>query len=167
MTYMNKKHYKGIDLIRFISCIAIILYHLGLLKGGYLAVCTFFVLSGYLAVISAFKKDKFSLKDYYLSRLKKIYLPLLIVVFISVGIISLTNIDWLNLKPETTSIIFGYNNYWQLNANLDYFVRHIESPFMHLWYIALLIQFELVFPLIFIIFQIKLVYYIPFLIINH
>ena len=147
---MVSKYYKKLDMIRVLSCIAILLYHIGLLKGGYLAVGTFFVLSSYLSVISGFKKDKFSLKDYYLSRLKKIYIPLLIVVFISVGVISLTNIDFLNLKPETTSILFGYNNFWQLNANLDYFVRHIESPFMHLWYIAILIQFELVFPLIFI-----------------
>ena len=145
------KHYKRLDLIRVFCCIAILLYHLGLLKGGYLAVCSFFALSGYLSVVSCFKKDKFSFKDYYLSRLKKIYLPLLIVVFTSITVISLfSNINWLNLKNETTSVLFGYNNYWQLNANLDYFVRHVSSPFMHLWYIAILLQFELVFPFIFV-----------------
>lgn len=144
------KHYRRLDLIRVFFCIAILLYHLDFLKGGYLAVCSFFALSGYLSVLSCFNKDKFSLKDYYLSRLKKIYLPLLIVVFISIAVISLfPNINWLNLKNETTSVLFGYNNYWQLNANLDYFVRHVSSPFMHLWYIAILLQFELVFPFLF------------------
>ena len=149
---MEKKHYGKIDLIRVISCLAILLYHIGILKGGYLAVCIFFVLSGYLSVISCFKKDKFSLKDYYINKFKKIYLPLLVVVFISILTISLIpSIDWMNLKPETNSILLGYNNFWQLNANLDYFVRHINSPFTHLWYIAILLQFDLVFPFIFII----------------
>lgn len=144
---MKSKYYKGFDFIRAYSCLAVLLYHIGLLKGGYLAVCIFFVLSGYLAVISGFKKDDFSFKKYYLSRFKKIYLPLLIVVFISVFLFA--NNDWINLKQETRSIIFGYNNFWQLNANLDYFVKLASSPFTHLWYISILIQFEILFPLIF------------------
>ena len=151
---MNYKYYKRLDFIRVFSCLAVLLYHIGILKGGYLAVCTFFVLSGYLSVISSFKKEKFSFKDYYLNRLKKIYLPLLTVVLISISIISfIPSIDWLNLKPETTSIFLGYNNYWQINANLDYFVRHISSPFMHLWYISIVLQFELIFPIIYYIFK--------------
>ncbi len=146
----SKKYYDYIDIIRVISCVAILLYHLNLLKGGYLAVCVFFVLSGYLSCISAFKKEKFSFKDYYLNRLKKIYLPLIITVFITILIVSFVPMfSWLNLKPETTSILFGYNNFWQLNANLDYFARHINSPFIHLWYIAILIQFDLIFPYIY------------------
>ena len=147
----SSKYFKQLDLIRILSCIAILLYHLGILKGGYLAVCIFFVLSGYLSSIAAFSKEKFSLKSYYYNKFIHIYIPLLIVVFISIYIISLIpSISWLNLKPETTSVIFGYNNFWQLSANLDYFARHINSPFMHLWYISILLQFILVFPFIFI-----------------
>lgn len=147
----SKKYYKDLDLIRVVLCIGILLYHLNILKGGYLAVCAFFVLSGYLSCKSLFNKEKISLKEYYLNRLLKIYLPLLLVVFISIAIISfITSINWLNLKPETTSILFGYNNFWQLSANLDYFARHVNSPFIHLWYIAILLQFDLIFPFIFI-----------------
>lgn len=112
----------------------------------------FFVLSGYLSCKSAFNKEKFSLLSYYSNKLLKIYLPLLIVSFITVAIVSLCpNITWLNLKPETTSVILGYNNFWQLGANLDYFARHISSPFMHLWYIAILLQFDLIFPFIYLV----------------
>lgn len=150
----KKKYYPYIDIIRVLACMAILLYHLNILKGGYLAVCVFFVLSGYLTCISAFKKEKFSILSYYRNRLLKIYLPLIIVVFTTIAIISfLPNINWFNLKPETTSILLGYNNFWQLNANLDYFARHINSPFIHLWYIAILLQFDLIFPFIYLIFN--------------
>lgn len=150
----SKKHYIGLDLIRVLACLMVLLYHLNILKGGYLAVCVFFCLSGYLSIISAFKKERFSLGSYYLNRLLKLYLPLIIVVFITIFIASLLpNISWFNLKPETTSVVLGYNNFWQLDANLDYFARHINSPFMHLWYIGILLQFDLVFPFIYMFFR--------------
>ena len=145
-----KKYYKDIDLIRLFSCIAVLLYHLNILNGGYLAVCIFFVISGYLSCVSLFKKNKISLKDYYKNRLIKLYLPLLVVVFASISIISLfPSINWFNLKNETTSVLLSYNNFWQLSANLDYFQRHTSSPFMHFWYISILFQFDLVFPFIY------------------
>ena len=149
----NKKtYYQKLDIIRVLSCIAVFLYHLNILKGGFLAVCVFFTLSGYLSCISSLQKEKFSIKEYYISRIKKIYIPLFIIVMITIATLTLfPDINWLNLKPETTSVLLGYNNFWQLNANLDYFTRHISSPFMHMWYIAILLQFELFFPIAFLI----------------
>ena len=146
---MKNKYIKKIDYIRVFACIAVLLYHLGLLKGGYLAVCTFFVMSGYLTAVSLLNKKEFSFGKYYLGRLKRLYLPLCITVFLTVAVVSLIpSITWMNLKPETTSVLLGYNNYWQLGADLDYFTRHVSSPFMHLWYISILMQFDLVFPLV-------------------
>lgn len=147
-----KNYYKKLDYIRTISCILVLLYHLNLVKGGYLAVCTFFVLSGYLGCMIALKKEEFSLKKYYINRIKKIYIPLIIVVSLTLIVVKqIPTINWLNLKPETKSVIFGYNNFWQLNANMDYFTRHINSPFMHLWYISILMQYELILPIIYLI----------------
>ena len=150
----EKVYYKRLDIIRVVSCIAVFLYHLNILKGGYLAVCTFFVLTGYLSTVSLFRKEKVSILKYYKERFIHIYIPLIIVVFISLLIVTfLTNFVWISMKPETTSVVFGYNNFWQLSANLDYFARHINSPFMHFWYIGILLQFELIFPIIFILFK--------------
>lgn len=145
----EKKYFKNIDFVRLFACIIILLYHFGILKGGYLAVCTFFVLSGYFSCISLFNKEKVSLKEYYSNKILRLYLPLIVVVFISITCTSLFNKTWLNLKPESTSIILGYNNYWQLSSSMDYFSSHINSPFIHLWYIAILLQFDLIFPYIF------------------
>ncbi len=147
---MKHKYYKKLDILRVVACISVLLYHVGLLKGGYLAVCTFFVLSGFLACTSAFKRKNFSFIIYYKNRLKKIYLPLLIVVFLSVFAIKLIpSINWFNLKTETTSVLFCYNNYWQIGANLDYFARSANSPFTHFWYVSILLQFDLIFPFLY------------------
>lgn len=150
----EKEYYLGLDIIRILSCALVLLYHLNIVKGGFLAVCTFFAMTGYLGCVSALKQEKFSIGKYYLNRIKKIYLPLIVVVALTIICVKFTpSINWINLKPETTSVIFGYNNFWQLSANLDYFTRHVNSPFMHLWYIAILMQFELVFPIVFWIFK--------------
>lgn len=151
---MEKKYYKRLDILRILLFISILLYHLNLIVGGYLAVCSFFVLSGYLAVKSCYSSDKFNIFKYYYNRFKKIYLPLIITVFITILITSfIKNINWINLKPEVNSILLNYNNFWQLDANLDYFTHYVSSPFTHLWYISILIQFEIIFPLVFIIFK--------------
>ena len=146
MKRSGKKRYQKLDQIRLYLCLAVFLYHMNLLKGGYLAVSAFFVLSGYLSIVSLNGK-KFSFGSYYLNRLKRLYLPLLAVVFLSVCVISLfPSIPWINLKQETTSVLFGYNNYWQLHADKDYFVRNAASPFTHLWYISILMQYDLLLP---------------------
>ena len=58
----NKKYYIKLDIIRIISCILVLLYHLSIIKGGYLAVCTFFAMSGYLEYLSISSKKDFSIK---------------------------------------------------------------------------------------------------------
>lgn len=144
----SKINYKKLDILRIILCISVLLYHFNILKGGYLAVCSFLTISGYLLGTSLLKKDNFSLKEHFKKRLKKLYIPLLLVVLLELAIIPLfKNIHWINLKPETTSVLLNYNNIWQININQDYFARTIESPFVHMWYISLLIQLELIIPL--------------------
>ena len=53
----KKAYYYKIDFIRCLSCIAVLLYHLNVLKGGYLAVCTFFVLSRISSLHISLKKQ--------------------------------------------------------------------------------------------------------------
>lgn len=146
---VKKKYYKSLEIIRIFSCFAVLLYHLDILKGGYLAVCSFFTLSGYLSCITNFNKKKFSLLNYYKNRFIKIYIPIVITIFTTIFATSfLKEIKIINLREEVVSILLGYNNFWQLHANLDYFSAHIRSPFTHFWYMSILLQFELIFPLI-------------------
>lgn len=151
---MRKEYFVKLDVIRIISCILILFYHLNIIKGGFLPVCTFFVLSGYLSAKGAIQSKDFKVKEFYLKRLKSIYLPLVVVVSLTVLLYKIFSpAAWLSLKPETQSVVFGYNNFWQLSANFDYFTRNTNSPFFHLWFIAILLQFDLVFPIFAVIFK--------------
>lgn len=146
-----KKYLRRIDILKIFSCAAVLLYHLGLLKGGYLAVCTFFVLSGYSAVRSLQIKKTVSWKDHYRRRAQRLYLPLLLSVLLSIGLlVFFPQVRWLNLRSETLSVLFGYNNLWQIRAKSDYFARAAASPFVHFWYIAILLQYELLFPFLYV-----------------
>ena len=147
---MEKKEYKYINILRVILCLIVLMYHLNILNGGYLAVCSFLVISGYLGYTSLNSKKDFSIKNYYKNRFVRLYLPMVLVLFLVIGtLFFFHSITWINIKRETISILFGYNNFWQLHNNLDYFTMSLKSPFVHYWYISLLIQFDLFFPLLY------------------
>lgn len=55
------------------------------------------------------------------------------------------------IRPETISIVFGYNNWWQIAQNSDYFTRLMnQSPFTHLWFLGIELQYYLIWPVLFI-----------------
>lgn len=137
-----------LDLFRVILTIFVLLYHLGLCKAGFLAVCGFFVISGYL-LARKIDEYNFSIKEYYLNRLKTLYLPLILVTFSTVFVFKyIIDIPWVTIKKETLSVVLNYNNFFQISANNNYFIRSDASPFTHMWYISLLIQIEFIIPLI-------------------
>lgn len=157
---MQRRHIQGLDGLRGIAVLGVIFYHLYpfTVKGGFLGVCLFFVISGYLiaAVSSAdWREGKFDVLRFYLKRLKRIYPSLLIVVFATLGFFKILAPDVLNgIRPEVASIMGGYNNLWQISQNASYFTKISNaSPFTHLWSLAIELQFYLIWPLIFLLYQ--------------
>lgn len=154
MDIMNKnKHIEGLDILRAIAIIGVTLFHMfpSVFKGGYLGVVLFFVLTGFLLTYT--NQDKiinksFSLRSYYKSRIKRIYPHLLLMILTSLGIFFLFAKGALNNpKTEIFNILLGLDNYYQIQQNLDYFTRITNSsPFSHLWFLSIEIQFYLIFP---------------------
>lgn len=148
----NRRIY-GLDGLKTLALVGVLIYHTfpSFLPGGFLGVILFLVISGYLSGygnIEKMEKGKFSYGNYYFKRIFRLYPSLLIVLLASIGLITLLDpIRLANTQSEVTGILLGYNNFWQIRMNADYFAQLSKnSPFTHLWYIAILLQFDAIFP---------------------
>ncbi|MBR2810787.1 MAG: acyltransferase [Solobacterium sp.] len=154
-TQKQKRSQNGFSFLKTVALVGVLLYHTfpQAVKGGYFGVVIFFIASGYFAACSSFRQAKagiFSIPNYYKKRLVRIYPGLLILLLSSIGILTLIDPNLLRATVgEFLSIIFGYNNFYQIANNADYF-RQItaNTAFTHLWYLSILLQFWLVWPLL-------------------
>lgn len=147
-----KNQLNTLNCMRVLALIGVLGYHLlpEVMMGGYLGVILFFQLSGFLLVYKS--SDINTIKDvgrFYSHKLKRIYGPLLIMILSTLGIFSFLDINGLPVSlQELLSIFGGYNNQWQISQDLSYFARALnQSPYTHLWFIAIEIQFYFLWPL--------------------
>ena len=159
MAKRTRGHIYGLDGLRALAIIGVTLFHMFpyTIKGGYLGVSLFFIITGYLLAVTSERGKKsgtYRVASYYLKRIKRIYPALLIVLVVSAGIYFILERHVLDgFRPEFLSIVFGYNNWWQIAQNADYFTKITNaSPFTHMWFLAIEIQYYVVWPLIFAIF---------------
>lgn len=152
----NRRMLPGIDGLRGIAILGVVLYHLfpQTVKGGFIGVVIFFVLSGYLITDSSEKswaQDNFAVGAFYKRRLTRLYPKLVVVLAITVAFMTLFDPKLLGgMRSELASVVLGYNNWWQIAKNSSYFERlNNSSPFTHLWYLAIELQFYLVWPLVY------------------
>ncbi|MBR2214436.1 MAG: acetyltransferase [Selenomonadaceae bacterium] len=154
MTYgCHKRHIPGLDFLKTLAILGVTFFHLmpDVLPGGYLGVSFFFVLTGYLLAYQADGSQHFGLISYYLKRGRRIYPSLFIVLLTTLGVFSLVAPETMGgVRQEVLSIVLGYNNWWQIKESADYFSRMAAaSPFTHLWFLGVELQYYLVWPLIF------------------
>ncbi len=151
-----KKTFRGIELLRAISIIAVVIYHINanFLPGGFLAVTLFFVLSGYLAMTSmkaSYERDgRFSFKSFLVRRLKKLYPSLFIMIALTLIFMVLFNKETLvsSHKDAVAGLTFT-SNWWYIIRKVGYFDSYATSPFKHLWYLGVLFQAYLILGLVF------------------
>ena len=140
----------GFDGLRTFALFGVLLFHMfpQAVPGGYFGVILFFVISGFLSGYSVSSAKDGKILPYYGRRARRIYPSLIIMVFITIEVIAITDRFRLqNAQGEVLSILLGYNNYWQIFASADYFANlSANSAFTHLWYISILIQFEVLWP---------------------
>lgn len=154
----NSRYITGIDGIRTLAVIGVIFYHLmpASLPGGYLGVPILFVISGYLITDLLRQEwqqnEKIGVLKFYIRRLKRLYPSLVAVLVISTAYITLFQRNLLNnLRGAVISSLLYVNNWWQIDHGLSYFDRFgNESPFTHLWTMAVEGQNYLIWPLLFI-----------------
>lgn len=147
---------EGLDGLRTLAIVGVTLFHMfpEAVPGGYMGVSLFFVLSGYLLAYTCSRQlaqGSFSVAGYFWRRIKRIYPPLLLVLLVSTGAYYLLVPDVVTaVRPEIVSVLLGYNNWWQIAQNADYFTRLINtSPFTHLWFMGIELQYYLLWPVLF------------------
>lgn len=154
---IKRRYITGLDGLRSLAVLAVIFYHLipTTMRGGYLGVPVIFAISGYL-ITDLLRQEwqqngTIQLKQFYVRRIKRLYPALVVLLVTSSAYITLFQRNLLNnLRGVVTSSLLYVNNWWQINHGLSYFDRFgNESPFTHLWSLAVEGQNYLIWPLVF------------------
>ena len=137
------------------AVIAVVLYHTGFLKYGYLGVDVFLVIAGYLTTRSIQKRSSRDGRWYFKFLVDRVFrlLPVLLLagtVAIGVGWFAMLPDDYENLGESVVATNLFANNILSAITTGDYWnIANEYKPLMHTWYVGLLMQFCLVYPLLF------------------
>ncbi|MEY9932938.1 peptidoglycan/LPS O-acetylase OafA/YrhL [Catenulispora sp. GP43] len=144
----------ALDGLRALAVAAVLLYHAGLsrVRGGFLGVDVFFVLSGYLITGLLAREylatGAVALRRFYLRRARRL-LPALFVVL--AGVCAYV-VLWLpgeaaGLRGDATASLFYVTNWWFVAKGQSYFGgTGRPSLLLHLWSLAVEEQFYVVWP---------------------
>ena len=143
-----------IDGLRALAVIGVVLFHAKIgLRGGFVGVDVFFVISGFLItslIIKDLSDGKFTLANFWERRVRRI-VPAAVVVVLATLVAG-----WFLLMPDDY-VLLGQSAAWQAVfaanfhfwLNTGYFAAPAETqPLLHTWSLAVEEQFYLFFPLI-------------------
>lgn len=149
MQYRN-----DIDTLKGIAIIAVVLFHLGVVKSGYLGVDIFLVINGFLIVPSLCEKmvtGKISYFSFIKARLMRLWpmVVLLSLVCLAIGYIGMLPDDYENLgESAVASNLFSENILLSITTKDYWNVSNDYNPLMHLWYVGVIFEFYLLYPLV-------------------
>ena len=149
-----KKRSIGIDIIKAISLISVIIYHLYEYKGTYIGVVLFFVISGYLITEVLYERDDSYFK-FIKRRYIKIFPPLIAVLTLSY-LAFYYFYGFINIKLifNSLSSLLGLSNIYQICSGMSYFERSGDLlPLLHTWSLSIEIQFYVIFPFLIYLFK--------------
>lgn len=149
----HPKYRPDIDGLRAIAVLSVVAFHAfpSSLKGGFIGVDVFFVISGFLISTIIFEnldRGTFSFGEFYARRIKRIF-PALILVLILCLVFG-----WLSLLPDELNQLgkhvvagAGFVSNLVLWSESGYFDNSAETkPLLHLWSLGIEEQFYIVWP---------------------
>lgn len=142
-----------IDLLKGVCILAVFFYHVGWLATGYLGVDAFFVINGFLIVPGLLAKtqdSQFSYLEYIMKRVMRLW-PLTLLastLVLCLGFTGMLPDDFENLSQAVVASNFFAENILSAITTKNYWDPVNDyKPLMHLWYIGILIEFYVLFPL--------------------
>ena len=159
---MKLNYRPEIDGLRAVAVVAVILYHAQItifgykpLKGGFIGVDIFFVISGYLITSIILKElvttGSFSFKHFYERRIRRILPALLFVMLASLPF------AWMYLLPGSFvdfsksilySLGFSSNFYFHYSGQQYGAESGLLKPFLHTWSLSVEEQYYILFPIV-------------------
>lgn len=149
---------KDINGLRAWAVVAVVLYHFGVpgIRGGFVGVDVFFVISGFLMTGLVIKRldqsgsgKRFSLLNFYLARARRIVpaLAVLCAALLVLGWFVLGEVDYRELGSHVAnSLVFISNfQFWREAGYFD--VASHEKWLLHTWSLSVEWQFYLILPL--------------------
>lgn len=146
-----------IEGLRGVAILLVVAYHAGVpgMRGGYVGVDVFFVLSGYLItgiLVSEIERTgRLDLRGFYARRVRRL-LPaaaLMLAVTLALGAVLLAPLQARSLASTGVATALYASNLWLAVEARDYLSTGGESnPLLHTWSLAVEEQFYLLWPLL-------------------
>lgn len=150
---IHPKYRPDIDGLRAIAVLSVVIFHAfpSALRGGFIGVDIFFVISGFLIstiIFSTLENRSFSFADFYGRRIRRIF-PVLLLVLLSClafGWYALLTAEYKQLGLHTATGASFLANF-TLWGESGYFDNSAETkPLLHLWSLGIEEQFYILWP---------------------
>ena len=155
-THLEHPKYRGdIDGLRAVAVLAVVIFHAfpDLIKGGFVGVDIFFIISGFLIssiILGNLQKGTFSFTEFYVRRIKRIF-PALILVLVTCWIVG-----WFLFLPDEYRRLgkhiaggAGFLSNFLFWQEAGYFDNAAATkPLLHLWSLGIEEQYYVVWPLL-------------------
>ena len=146
---------RDIDGLRAVAVLSVVFFHAfpGLLRGGFIGVDVFFVISGFLISSILFKNlndGQFSLLEFYSKRIRRIFPGLLLVLVFTyaLGWYVLLAREYQQLGQHVIAGAGFFSNFTLWNE-AGYFDASADTkPLLHLWSLGIEEQFYILWPII-------------------
>jgi peptidoglycan/LPS O-acetylase OafA/YrhL len=154
----NKKpslaYRSDIDGLRAVAVLLVVACHIGIyrLRGGFVGVDIFFVISGYLissVILSEMAASRFLLRSFYERRIRRIF-PALLVMLLATSVLAyryLLPVEMEDFAKSLVASIFSQSNFYFWHQSGYFDAPAALKPLLHTWSLAVEEQFYIFFPL--------------------
>ncbi|MHC0052528.1 acyltransferase family protein [Actibacterium sp. D379-3] len=144
-----------IDGMRAIAVLSVVVFHMGfsVFSGGYVGVDVFFVISGYLItqdIVNRIAQGRFSLVEFYMRRVRRIFPALFVVLSVSVvaALLILLPSELTRFAKSLIGASMSVSNIVFYRRDSYFGVTSEESPLLHTWSLGVEEQFYLLWPIL-------------------